>query len=169
MPRIKLSVPKTLPFSCLLPIRITDLNYGRHLGNDSVLTLMHEARTQFFCSFGYGVNDAEGTGFLMGDCAIMYRAEGFYGQVLRCEVGAGDYSRASFDIFYRFTIVGEEKLLAEAKTGMVCYNYATRKVQPVPEALRVRLGDVCGNRSEQSPAPKVQQNDADQTAMNFPR
>jgi acyl-CoA thioester hydrolase len=142
MPRLKLSIPTSLPFSCLLPIRITDLNYGAHLGNDKVLSLMHEARAQFFTSFGYQENAAEGTSFIMGDCAILYKAEGFYGQVLRCEVGAGDYARASFDIYYRFFIDGEEKLLAEAKTGMVCFNYETRKVQSVPDALRNRLGDV---------------------------
>ena len=102
---------------------------------------MLEARAQFFASFGYAEREAEGTSFIMGDCMILYKAEGFYGQVLRCEVGAGDYSRAAFDIYYRFTIEGTEKLLAEAKTGLVCFNYDTRKVQPVPDALRIRLGD----------------------------
>ena len=38
-------------------------------------------------------------------------------------------------------IAGEERLLAEAKTGLVCFDYTTRKVQSVPEALRLRLGD----------------------------
>jgi acyl-CoA thioester hydrolase len=142
MPRIKLQLPAHLPFQCSLPIRITDLNYGRHLGNDKLLSLMHEARAQFFASFGYAEDDAEGTSFIMGDCVILYKAEGFYGQVLRCEVGAGDYSRAAFDIYYRFVIVGEEKVLAEAKTGLVCFDYSSRKVQPVPAALRARLGDV---------------------------
>lgn len=163
MPRIKLSIPKSLPFSCIIPIRITDLNYGRHLGNDKLLTLMHEARAQFFTSLGYSEDAAEGTGFLMGDCAIMYKAEGFYGQVLRCEVGAGDYSRAAFDIYYRFTIMGEEVLLAEAKTGMVCYNYTTRKVQSVPEALKFRLGDA--GAADES-AAKTPQSAAQQ--MNHP-
>lgn len=147
MPRLKLLVPQALPFSCLLPIRITDLNYGRHLGNDKLLSLMHEARAQFFIHYGYAEDNAEGISFLMGDCAILYKTEGFYGQVLRCEVGAGDYSRAAFDLYYRFTIVGEERLLAEAKTGLVCYDYSIRKVQAVPDALRLKLGDVSAAHS----------------------
>jgi acyl-CoA thioester hydrolase len=141
MPRLKLQLPTRLPFVCSLPIRITDLNYGAHLGNDKVLSLMHEARAQYFAHYGYAENNAEGTSFIMGDCAILYKAEGFYGQVLRCELGAGDYTRAGFDIYYRFTIAGEEKLLVEAKTALVCFNYDNRKVQAVPEALRLRLGD----------------------------
>ncbi len=151
MPRLKLSIPNSLPFSCELPIRITDLNYGRHLGNDKVLSLMHEARAQFFASFGYAEDAAEGTSFIMGDCAILYKSEGFYGQVLRCEVGAGDYTRAAFDIYYRFVIVGEERLLAEAKTGLVCFDYATRKVQSVPVALRARLGDALAMEPQTNP------------------
>jgi acyl-CoA thioesterase FadM len=143
MPRLKLQLPARLPFVCSLPIRITDLNYGAHLGNDKLLSIMHEARAQYFASYGYAEDNAEGTSFIMGDCMILYKAEGFYGQVLRCEVGAGDYSRAAFDIYYRFTIEGDGKLLAEAKTGLVCFNYDNRKVQPVPEALRLRLGDAC--------------------------
>lgn len=139
MARIKLSLPPVLPFSCLLPIRITDLNYGAHLGNDKLLSLIHEARVQFFAHYGYSETNAEGTSFIMGDCAIVYLSEGFYGQTLRCEVGAGDFSRVSFDLFYRFTVVETGKPLAEAKTGLVCFDYETRKVQQVPPALEARL------------------------------
>ena len=81
MPRLKLSIPNSFPFSCELPIRITDLNYGRHLGNDKVLSLMHEARAQFFASFGYAEDAAEGTSFIMRECAILYKSEAFYAQV----------------------------------------------------------------------------------------
>lgn len=85
---------------------------------------------------------AEGTSFIMGDSAISYKNEGFYGQVLKVEVGAGDYSRVAFDIYYRLTIEETGQLLAEAKTGLVCFNYDNRKVGPVPEALQSTLGDV---------------------------
>lgn len=152
MPRLKLQLPARLPFVCSLPIRITDLNYGGHLGNDKLLSIMHEARAQYFASYGYAEDNAEGTSFIMGDCMILYKAEGFYGQVLRCEVGAGDYSRAAFDIYYRFTIEGDGRLLAEAKTGLVCFNYDNRKVQPVPEALRLRLGDACESLGQEQVA-----------------
>lgn len=148
MSRLKLDIPAHLPFVCHLQIRVTDLNYGAHLGNDKVLSLMHEARVQFFNHHGYSEVEAEGVSFIMGDCAILYKAEGFYGQRLRCEVGAGDYSRAAFDIYYRFVIEGEEKVLAEAKTGLVCFDYKTRKVQSVPAALRKGLGDAWPATSE---------------------
>lgn len=135
MPRIKLSLPPFLPFSCKLPIRITDINWGGHLANDKLLGLVHEARAQFFVYLGYTEQDAEGSSFIMGDCAIVYLSEGFYGQTLTCEVGVGDFSRVSFDIYYRFTVDGDGRALAEAKTGLVCFDYATRKVKSIPPKL----------------------------------
>jgi acyl-CoA thioester hydrolase len=142
MARIKLSLPEVFPFACELTIRVTDLNYGAHLGNDRLLGLIHEARYQFFLHYGYTELAAEGTSFIMGDCAIVYIMEGFHGQRLRCEVGVGDYANSSFDVLYRFTLAETGELFAEAKTGLVCFNYETRRVQRVPAALRARLGDV---------------------------
>jgi acyl-CoA thioesterase FadM len=139
MPRVKLEIPSTLPFETVIPIRITDLNYGAHLGNDTLLSLVHEARVQFVASKGFTEMDAGGASFIMADCAIVYKAEGFYGQKLRVQVGAGDFSRAGFDIYYRILIEGENKILAEAKTGIVTYDYKERKIVPVPEILKQRL------------------------------
>lgn len=141
MARIKLKLPEKLPFETNISIRITDLNYGGHLGNDSLLSLIHEARIQFLASRGFTELDAGGASFIMSDCAIVYKSEGFYGQNLKVEVGAGEYSRVGFDIYYRFRISDESKLLAEAKTGIVTYNYAQKKVVEVPAKLKDLLGD----------------------------
>ena len=48
--RVKLKIPDFFHFETLLTIRVSDLNYGGHLGNDSFLTLAHESRVQFFKS-----------------------------------------------------------------------------------------------------------------------
>ena len=53
MARIKLTLPERFLFSASIPVRITDLNYGAHVGNDTILSLMHEARVQFLRLFGY--------------------------------------------------------------------------------------------------------------------
>lgn len=142
MGRIKLHIPPELPFRTVLPVRITDLNYGAHLGNDSVLSMMHEARARFLAHHGMSETDAAGVSFIMGDCAIVYKAEAFFGDELEVFVGAGEYSRVSFDIYYRFMLKGSEKVIAEAKTGIVCFSYEVRKVQAVPEALKNALGEV---------------------------
>jgi acyl-CoA thioesterase FadM len=53
MARIKLQLPQQFIFSTLIPVRITDINYGNHVGNDAILSLLHEARMQFLNKAGY--------------------------------------------------------------------------------------------------------------------
>ena len=51
MPRLKLVPRDDYPFTCDITVRTTDLNYGGHLGNDRLLSLVHEARVAFLASF----------------------------------------------------------------------------------------------------------------------
>jgi hypothetical protein len=44
-----------------------DINYGGHLGNDAVLSLVHEARVRFLKQQGYTENNIEGAGIIMAD------------------------------------------------------------------------------------------------------
>ncbi|MGN6400032.1 MAG: hypothetical protein ACTHMD_06240 [Flavisolibacter sp.] len=53
MARIKINLPENFFFNAAIPIRITDLNYGGHVGNDTILSLLHEARVQFLNHFHY--------------------------------------------------------------------------------------------------------------------
>jgi acyl-CoA thioesterase FadM len=129
--RIKIELPERLPFITTIEVRITDLNYGNHLGNDSLLSILHEARCRYLSSLGYSEKDLEGTGIIMADVGIEYKSEAGYGEHLQVEVGVAGFTRVAFDMFYRVTSAG--RLVAIAKTGIVCYDYALRKVVKVPE------------------------------------
>ena len=48
MARVKLTLPDACHFHTEVAVRIGDINYGGHLGNDAVLSLAHEARLQYF-------------------------------------------------------------------------------------------------------------------------
>ena len=73
----------------------------------------------------------------MGDVAIQFKSEAFYGERLKIEITAGDFSRVSFDIYYRVSTDGRE--VALAKTGIVFYNYEMKKVAAVPENFRKKM------------------------------
>lgn len=141
MARIKVVCPDRFPFKTVIPVRITDLNYGGHVGNDTILTLVHEARVQYLQSMGYRELDLEGVGLIMADAAIEFRAELFYGDQVIAEVAATDFSRVGFDLVYRFTKnkEGHDQLVALAKTGMVCFNYADKKIAPLPEPAKQKM------------------------------
>ena len=65
-----------------IPIRITDLNYGGHVGNDTILSLLHGARVQFLAHHGFKELEAAGVGLIMSDVAIEFKNELFYGDTL---------------------------------------------------------------------------------------
>ena len=141
MARIKLALPSSFSFSTLIPIRITDLNYGNHLGNDAVLSLIHEARMQYLVSKGYTELELGGVGLIMSDAAIEFKAEAFYGDVLKAYVAATDFSKVGFDLYYKLVKGEEETIVAIAKTGMICFDYQKRRVTAVPQEAISRLSE----------------------------
>jgi len=139
MARIKIELPEEFTFSTKIPIRITDLNYGGHVGNDTILGLIHEARVQFLKSFGYAELNVEGVSLIMSDAGIEFKAELFYEDVMTAFVTATNFSRVGFDLYYK--LLREDTVVAVAKTGMICFNYETRKVVSVPEKVKERFGN----------------------------
>ena len=137
MARIRIELPGQFHFFSKIPIRITDLNYGGHVGNDTVLSLIHEARVQFLRSHGYEELKLEGVSLIMSDAAIEFKAELFYGDMITAFVTATNFSRAGFDLFYK--LLKEETIVAVAKTGMICYDYTRKKIVALPEEARVKL------------------------------
>lgn len=141
MARIKLTLPPAFGFKTQVPVRITDLNYGKHVGNDAILSIMHEARIQYLSASGLKELDEQGAGFIMSDVAIVYKGEGFHGDIFEVEVAAAEHTPTGFDLYYRITARrgGTTLPIAEAKTGMVCFDYRQRKVTRLPEAWKEQL------------------------------
>ena len=141
MARIKIDLPDNFSFSTSIPIRITDINYGGHLGNDTILSLIHEARIQFLKTHDYTEIEFEGVGMIMSDVGIEFKNELFYGDVVIASVTASDFSKVSFDIYYKLEKIQDDKrvLVVIAKTGMVCFDYKNKKIANVPEKARTKL------------------------------
>ncbi len=132
MARIKLELPEHFPFSTELRVRITDVNYGGHLGNDALLGLLHEARVQFLAHHGLSELDIGGAGIIMADSVIVYKSEAFPGEILDIAVTATDFNKYGCDFVYRVTERTRSREVARAKTGIVFFDYQKRAVQKVP-------------------------------------
>ena len=131
MPRIKLSIPKTIHFSTTLFLRIYDMNYGGHLGNDSVLSIVHEARVRFLQVLGLSEKNFYGSGLLMADSAIVYKKEAFYGQKLDISITVSDLYKHGFELFYMIHDMKKNEI-ARVKTGLVCYDKTLKKIVKLP-------------------------------------
>jgi len=142
MSRIKIEIPEKFIFRTEIPIRITDINYGGHLGNDSLLSIIHEARVRFLKQIGYSESDVEGIGIIMIDAAVQYKSEGFYGDELFVEIAIKDFSAIGCDFIYRITNKIVSKEIAVAKTGIAFFDYTQRKTVRIPEAFKNRVEEI---------------------------
>lgn len=139
MARIRIDMPENYLFSTEVPVRISDINYGGHLGNDSVLSIIHEARVRFLKHYHYTEMEVEGASLIMSDTAIVYKAEGFYGDSIQVDVTVGDFNKYGCDIYYLLTNKKTAVEMVHAKTGVVFFDYEARKVRPIPEAFRTQM------------------------------
>ena len=133
MARAKLILPENFNFSTIIDVRITDINYGGHLGNDSVLGIIHEARVRLLTEKGFSEQDIDGVGIIMADTVIIYSSEGFYGDKLRIDVAVDEISNTGCEIYYRFVKLANEKMIVKAKTKIVFYDYISKKVSRTPQ------------------------------------
>ena len=136
MPRIRLKPLDNYPFHTDITVRTTDLNYGGHLGNDRLLSLIHEARVAFLASHRFSEIDCGGVSLILADVAIAYKGEAFVGDLLRFEVAAGEPTRCGFRLFYRVIRPSDNEIIALVENGMVCFDYKNRKRQNLPEEVR---------------------------------
>jgi len=145
MARIKINLPENFTFTTSIQVRITDVNYGGHVGNDAILSLIHEARIQYLNQLGFSELEFGGVGLIMADAGIEFRNELFYGDTVIVSVACAELSKVSFEIYYKLekilSQIQDKKriIVATAKTGMVCYDYSNKKIAAIPEEARKNL------------------------------
>jgi acyl-CoA thioester hydrolase len=135
MPRIKIDLPENKLTEIKIPVRISDINYGNHLGNDAFVSIIHEARVQWLQQHKYSELDFDGAGLIMSELVVEFKNESFYGDIILVEIYAGETTRVSFEIFYQLSVIRNNTtlILAKAKTGMITYSYEKKKPVPIPD------------------------------------
>ncbi len=141
MARIKIELPEKFKFTTQYTVRIADVNYGGHVGNDSILTIMQEARLQYLQFLGYKneISIGEHVGIIVADAAVVYKSESFYGEVITIKIAVDDFNKYGFDIYYHLIAAENGREIARGKTGIVCLNYKEKKIAVVPEELLEKL------------------------------
>jgi len=124
-----------------LPVMVNHLNYGNHLGYDSVLSLLHEARIRWLKSHDMTEFSIEGSvGYLVVDVAASYRAEAFHGDLLEIALYIDEVDKRGFRMHYKMTNTRDGRTVAVAETGHMMYDYVAKKVARTPERLRALSG-----------------------------
>jgi 4-hydroxybenzoyl-CoA thioesterase len=108
------------------------------MANDAVLTLAQEARIRFLKAQGYTEINIEGLGIIMTDAAVVYLSEAFHGEVLEVDIALSDFSRCGMDMLYHFREKCSQRAVCVVKTGILFFDYTTRKVKSIPETFLKR-------------------------------
>ena len=139
MARVKIIIPAHSLTTITIPVRIGDINYGNHVGNDAFVAIIHEARIQWLSQNNFTELDIGGVGLIMSDLEVEFKKEGFYGDIVEVQLSLGELSKIGFEIYYQIMAIRKEEkiLLVKAKTGMVAMITLIKKWQPYLNSLKI--------------------------------
>lgn len=135
MPRLTIDLPEKFLFHTEIRVRATDLNYGGHVGNDTILTLIHDARVTYYRHLGFQdeLRFEGDVGQIIADAAVIYKSEAFLGDLLEFSIGIADINKYGFDMLYLILSKQTGREVARAKTGIVGFDYNRRKIVSLPK------------------------------------
>lgn len=140
MARIQIDLPEQFPFTTDIALYLSHMNYGGHLDNALLLTVISEARLRYLKSMGYTELDVEGVGIIVADVAVQYRSEGFHGEVMQVAMAARDFNKYGCDLVWQMREATSGREVARGKTGIVFFDYEVKKVVGVPEGFARKAG-----------------------------
>lgn len=132
-------------FSTVLSIRVCDLNYGAHLGNDSFVSLIHEARAQFFHKYGWTEVNIDNTnvGIIMKDLVVNYKSQGRFNDKIKIDISIRNLKSRQFDMLYLLTKVESKEELGRCMTGLLFFDYGTNIVAKMPKIFKEIIQSYC--------------------------
>ncbi len=134
MERLKIELPNEWHYKTSIRVRVTDLNYGNHLANDKVLSLIHEARVRFLQEHNQSEINFFSNGLIQIDSQIVYKSQAFLSDFLTFFLSLERPTAVGFNIFYK--IMRDKTEIARAKTGLAFFSYQTLKIaKPSKEGL----------------------------------
>jgi acyl-CoA thioesterase FadM len=124
-----------------IEVRVGDINYGGHMGNDKALLVFHDARLAFLESLGFSEKNIGGPGIIMRDAHVNFRKEVFLHDILTVDVGIDNVTLSSFNMTYTVKRESDGGVVFLGNTGIVSFDYEIRKVVKLPDVFleKIRL------------------------------
>ena len=139
IPRAILQELPEYRFKFKITVQKSDLNYAGHLGNDSLVSIIQEARVELFKELDCSELDlGDGrTGIIIGDLVVNFEGEAFKGDELMFESQFGDVTHKSMRLYHRVSKTNDNELIALVETGLVAFDYTTRVISKWPDELNI--------------------------------
>lgn len=133
MERVKLDFPTdSVIHHHSINVRVTDMNYGRHLGHDALVSLLHESRSQALMALGFPEWDIAGYPSVVADLAVQYQSEAVCPDRLVVETAIPDPVGKILCVYHR--VLGDEgaRLIATARLNLRVMDFAEGRSVAVP-------------------------------------
>lgn len=129
----------TTVFSTTFRVRVSDINYGGHLGNDRVLSLFHEARVRWLAHEGWTEAEIDGVGIVQTEAHLRYRAQAFHGDELACRVELSEVKSRGFSLSYLLKRASDGATVADGSTVLRFFDYKTQSIASTPPGFASRF------------------------------
>ena len=117
-------------------VRFRDVDVMGHVNNAVFLTYMESARVRFLLHLGTA-STLDDLGIIVARIEIDFRAPLSFGDEIEVGVRAGRFGTKSFDLEYELRSNG--RVVAEATSVCVAYDYGSGETIPIPERWKERL------------------------------
>lgn len=145
MQRVRLEFPEgDLLHRHPLTVRITDMNYGHHLGHDTLVSLLHEARSQALLSLGLTEWDLGGLPCVVADLAVQYHTQARWPDSLIVETAIPVPRHKAITVFHRVLARDDDRLVATARLNLLLLDPASGRVATVPDAVSQSIAEAGG-------------------------
>ena len=142
MERVKLDFPaEAVIHRHPLTVRVTDMNYGRHLGHDAIVSLLHEARIQAFAALDLPEWDMHGHPSVVADLAIQYHREARWPDALLIDTAVPEPQGKALIIYQRIYQADSEQVVATSRVNQLLIDLATGRPVAVPELVKQALAN----------------------------
>lgn len=141
MARTRLKKQQHYPFEIHTTVRVSDINYGGHLGNDAVVRLINEARVAMMRELGCSELDlGDGqTAMVMTDMTVNYVGEGFLFDAVTIRSCVDRVSYFGFRLHHLITKPGPagqgEVDVALVETGLSAFHGQSRSIGELPASF----------------------------------
>jgi acyl-CoA thioester hydrolase len=117
-----------------------DIDAMGHLNNVRYFAYMEWARQKYWLTVRRSTRVLD-IDFVVAHAQIDFRSSAYMGELLGLEIRVSRMGESSFDFSYRLT-GPDGRLVAEAKTTQVMFDWEAKRAKPLDEATRKRVAEV---------------------------
>jgi len=125
---------KLMVFEDTVLVMVNHINYGNHLGYDSVLSIIQEIRMRFLKKLNLSELSIENdVGYIITQAQVEYKSEAFHGDELHAKMYIKTINTRTMEIYCILENCRNFRKVALCTTKHVFFNYRLRKVSNISE------------------------------------